>query len=194
MMQALKVLIAEDESLIAAGLENDIRKSGHTVVGHAKDGIMVLPLVKKLQPDVVLMDINMPGMNGLEAAEQLAGEAPTAIVILTGYSDVNFINKASELGVEGYLIKPVTADDIKPVLELAYRNFQQKRRLIEDVQNAKMDLENRKMIERAKGIVMQMKGMKEAEAMEYLQKKSRDARSKISDVAKKIIEAAKFLD
>jgi two-component system, response regulator PdtaR len=194
MMQNLKVLIVEDESLIAAGLEEHLRKIGHIVAGHAKDGQSVLPMVKKLNPDVVLMDINMPGMNGLEAVERLVAEAPVATVILTGYNDVNFINKASELGVEGYLIKPVTEADLKPALEVAYRNFQQKRKLLEEVQAAKLDLENRKLVEKAKGILMDLKGLKEAEAMAYLQNKSRDTRSKITDVAKKIIKAASVLD
>lgn len=193
-MQTLKILIVEDEALIAAGLEAHLRKIGHTVVGHAKDGQSVLPMVKSLNPDVVLMDINMPGMNGLEAVEQLVAESPVATVILSGYSDVNFVNKASELGVEGYLIKPVTGEDLKPALEVAYKSFQQKRKLMEDIQVAKMDLENRKLVEKAKGIVMEMKGLKEADAMAYLQKKSRETRSKITDVAKKIIKAASMFD
>lgn len=194
MMQALKVLIVEDEFLIAAGLQANLKKIGHIVVGHAKDGQSVLPMVKSLSPDVVLMDINMPGMNGLEAAEELVTKAPVATIILTGYSDVDFISKASELGLEGYLVKPVTEEDLRPALELAYKNFQQKRKLLEDVQTAKMDLENRKLIEKAKGVVMKMKGLSEAEAMAFLQKKSRDSRCRMIDVAKKLIKAANMLD
>ena len=193
-MQTLKVLIVEDESLIAAGLQAHLQKIGHAVVGHAKDGQSVLPMVKTLNPDIVLMDINMPGINGLEAAELLVAEAPVAIVILTGYSDVNFINKASELGIEGYLVKPVTEEDLKPALELAAKNFQHKRKLRADVETVKLDLENRKLVEQAKGILMEMKGLKEAEAMAMLQKKSRDSRTKITDVARKIIKAASMLE
>jgi AmiR/NasT family two-component response regulator len=193
-LQTLKVLIVEDESLIAAGLQAQLKKIGHIVIGHAKDGQTAMAMVKKLNPDLVLMDINMPGMNGLEAAERLAVETPVAMVILTGYSEVSFINKASELGIEGYLVKPVTEEDLKPALELAYKNFRQKRKLREEVQIVKQDLENRKLVEQAKGIVMKMKGLTEAEAMVFLQNKSRDSRCKISEVARKIIKAAQLLE
>ena len=193
-MQKLKVLIAEDESIIAAGLESQLKKIGHSVVGQAEDGKAVLPLVKRLKPDVVLMDINMPTLNGLQAARQISAQAPVAIVILTGYSEVKLINEASEIGVENYLIKPVDENDLKPALELAYQNFQRKQSLMKEVETSKFALEERKLIEHAKGILMDHKGIKESEALALLQKKSRENRIKMSEVARKIIAAAKDLD
>ncbi len=193
-MQKLKVLIAEDESIIAAGLESQLKKIGHSVVGQAEDGKAVLPLVKRLKPDVVLMDINMPTLNGLQVARQISAQAPVAIVILTGYSEVKLINEASEIGVENYLIKPVDENDLKPALELAYQNFQRKQSLMKEVETSKFALEERKLIEHAKGILMDHKGIKESEALALLQKKSRENRIKMSEVARKIIAAAKDLD
>jgi AmiR/NasT family two-component response regulator len=194
-MEKLKVLIAEDESLIAAGLESQLQKSGYMVVGLAKDGKIAVSLTKRLKPDVVLMDINMPEMSGLEAArELLAEQIPVAIVILTGYSEVELIREASDIGVEAYLIKPVDESDLKPALELAYSNFQRKRNLVKETEVLKTTLEERKLIEHAKGILMDLKGIKEAEALSLLQKKSRDTRRKMTEVAKSIIEAAKQLN
>jgi two-component system, response regulator PdtaR len=191
-MERLKVLIAEDESLIAAGLESQLIKSGFSVVGQAGNGKIAVSLVKRLKPDVILMDINMPEMSGLEAARTLQNEGiPVAVVILTGYSEVDLIREATSIGVEAYLIKPVDGDDLKPALELAYSNYQRKQVLLKEKETLQSTLEERKLVEHAKGILMDMKGMKESEALALLQKRSRDTRRKISEVAKTIIEAAK---
>jgi len=190
----VKVFIAEDESLIAEGLRFQLQTVGYEVVGMVNDGNAVLTGVQATQPDVVLMDINIPGIGGLEAARLLTEYCPVAVVILTGYNDSELVREAADIGVEAYLVKPVDENDLKPALELAYANFSRKRQLKEEATKTRNALAERKLIERAKGLLMDLKQLSEPEAMAFLQKKSRDSRQKISQVAREIIEAIKRLE
>jgi len=190
----LNVMLVEDESLIAEGLRVELKKYGFSISGIVRNGLDVLREAKEKKPDLILMDINIPGKNGLEVAQQLLIEYPVAVVILTGYSDYEYVKQAAKIGVEGYLLKPVDGNDLKPALEVAYSNFIRKRNLSEELARSKEDLDNRKTIERAKGILMDVKGLKENEAMVILQKKSRNTGRKIIDVAKEIIDAFKKIE
>ncbi|HHV62770.1 MAG TPA: response regulator [Firmicutes bacterium] len=192
-MGTLRVLIAEDESLVAMGIRAQLESLGYEVVGEAADGAEAVSLCERVRPDVVIMDINMPRMDGVEAARAISERCPTPVVILTGYSDRELVERAADAGVFAYLVKPVDEHDLGPAIEVALARFDEERRLAAEARSAREALEARKLVERAKGILMDRLGLGEAEAMRLLQKKSRDQNKKLVDMARQIIEADKIL-
>ncbi|NPV52012.1 MAG: response regulator [Firmicutes bacterium] len=181
MFRRLKVLVAEDESLVAMGLKSALKRLGHEVIGQAFDGLEAVEMSKRLQPELVLMDINMPKLDGIEAAKLINEHNPIPVIIISGYSQADLISRATEAGVYGYLVKPVDKTDLAPAIDVAFGRFEETLRF-------KRSLEERKLIERAKGVLMDKRGLRENEAMKYLERQSQNTNEKLAIVAKKILE------
>jgi AmiR/NasT family two-component response regulator len=184
----LRVLVADDEALIRMGLRTMLAEAGYQVVGEAGDGRRALDLIRKLDPDLVFLDIKMPEPDGLSVAEQVLAEGPRPIVVLTAYGDREYVDRAKRVGVMAYLVKPIKEADLVPTIELALTHFRTMGTLSGEIRSLEEALETRKLIERAKGALMQREGLSEAEAFGKIQKTSRDSRTTMKEVARHILE------
>ncbi|HXF81676.1 MAG TPA: response regulator [bacterium] len=187
MSTPLRVLIADDEAVIRLGLRAMLEDQGYQVVGEAADGKRALDLVGKLRPDLVILDIKMPHLDGLAAARALLVERAVPVVILTAYADREFVRQAREAGVLAYLVKPVRESDLRPAVEMAMGRFREIQALRAEIGDLEETLRTRKLIERAKGILMRREGVDEAAAFARIQKQARDARTTMRAVAEAII-------
>ena len=185
----MRIFLAEDDPIILSGFCMMIRALGHEVVGVATDGAEAAKKVLEVQPDLVLMDINMPKMDGISAIEACNREKIFPCIIITGYKDEEQIKRATVAGVYGYLNKPVDEYQLRAEISVVIERHKEHIRLEQELINAKNSLEERKIIERAKGIVMDKMNLKEADAFSFLQKKSRDKNMKLINVAHEIIKA-----
>ncbi len=192
-MESLKILIAEDETLITVSITKMLENIGHTVVGRARTGKEAVEKALELLPDLVLMDIKMEDMDGLEASRQILARKPLPIVILTAFSQEDLIEQANEIGVSAYLVKPVSESDLLPVLVLARSRFKQFQALQQEVGDLKEALRTRKLIEQAKGILMQKEGITEADAFKRIQQQSRNRNIPMARLAEAIITASDLL-
>jgi response regulator NasT len=190
-MKDLKVLIAEDEYLILMGLKSNLENLGCKVVGEATNGKELVKLALEKKPELIIADINLPVMDGLEALRRISQKVFIPTLIVSGYDDEELIDKAKNLGVLGYLIKPIDESDLKAAIEIALSRFEDIKNLKNELEVTKETLESRKLIEKAKGIIMERLQLNEEESMKFLQKKSRNSNKKLVDVAKEIIEADK---
>jgi response regulator NasT len=184
-----RIIIADDESIVRADLKEMLANLGYLVVGDVGDGQSAVNLARELKPDVVLMDIKMPNMDGIEAARILTEEQIAPVVLLTAYGQKELVDQAKEAGVVGYLVKPFRESDLLPAIEVAlsrFNEFKTVQQEVEDLQNA---LETRKLVERAKGILMDTQGMDEGEAFRKIQKMSMNTRKPMKEVAEAIILA-----
>ena len=163
-MERTRVIIADDESVVRIDLREALTELGYLVVGDVGDGQSAVNMARELDPDVVVMDIKMPGLDGIEAAQVLTQEKIAPVVLLTAYSQRELIDRAKEAGVVGYLVKPFRETDLTPAIELAMARFSEFRALEEEVDNLAEALETRKKVERAKGILMDQHGLTETEA------------------------------
>lgn len=182
-----RVVIAEDESIIRLDLKEMLTESGYEVVGEAGDGAEAVRLAFDLAPDVVIVDLKMPVMNGVEAARQITGARICPVVVLTAYSQRALVEKAIDSGAMSYLVKPFSKSDLLPAIEVAIARFKEARALEEKVKKLEDHLETRKLVERAKGILMSREGLDEASAFRKIQKNSMDRRKSIAEVAAEII-------
>ena len=192
-MARLRVLVAEDDALTALNLREQLESLGHQVVAEARDGQEAVQMADRVRPDAVVMDIKMPGMDGVDAAREIAARQPCPIVLLTAYDEPDLVARAAEAGVFAYMMKPADARDLEPTLRLAcsrFQEFQALRGQIDDLQEA---LRVRKVVERAKGILMERQGLAEAEAFRRMQKRARDTNRKLGEVAEAIIAADQLL-
>jgi two-component system, response regulator PdtaR len=192
-MKALRIVVAEDETIVALSIISQLEELGHAVVGDATDGLDAIEICSKQQPDLVVMDINMPRMNGIQAAKTIKERFQIPVVIVSGYSDETLISEAANAGVFSYLIKPVTKQNLAPAIEVALKNHTEYHKVIEESDRLKKELEERKLIERAKGILMDRKKLSEPEAMKKLQKMSSERNLKLINIAKEIINANELL-
>jgi two-component system, response regulator PdtaR len=188
-LERTRVIIADDESLVRTDLREALTELGYLVVGEVGDGQSAVNMARELDPDVVVMDIKMPGMDGIEAAQVLTQEKIAPVVLLTAYSQKELIDRAKEAGVVGYLVKPFRETDLAPAIELAIARFAEFRTLEQEVDNLAEALETRKKVERAKGILMDQQGMTETEAFRKIQKMSMNTRRPMKEVAEAIILA-----
>ncbi|HJR44078.1 MAG TPA: response regulator [Actinomycetota bacterium] len=186
--QPTKVLIAEDEAIIRLDLKEMLEEEGLAVVGEASDGEAALRLAAEKAPDLVIMDIKMPGMDGLAAAEKLSETGATAILILTAFSQKDLVQRAAEAGAMGYLVKPFQKSDLMPAIEVALARHAQLRALREESSGLAEQLETRKLVDRAKGKLIDVQGMSEADAFRHIQKKAMDERRPMRDIAAAILE------
>ena len=187
--QKTKVLIADDEALIRQDIKEILIEAGYDVVAEAKDGYHALELAKQTYPDLMVLDIKMPNINGLEAAEEIQATLNKRIptVILTAYNQPELIQKAGEIGAFAFLTKPARPQDLIASIETARHRAKELENLQGDIADLKEKLEIRKLVEKAKGIVMKKLQLDEPEAMHYLQKKSMNDRVSIKKVAEEII-------
>src|SRR5438445_5826303 len=187
------VLICEDEGLTALRLKKALSSLGYEVVGEAKNGEEAVALAERLKPDAILMDIRMPKLDGIAATERIMSARPTAIVMITAYSERELVDAAVRAGASGYLVKPVSDEQIEPALAVALNRFAELRELNGELSDLKEALEARKVVERAKGILMRRLQLPEDEAYKRLQKLSRDRRQTLKQTAEQVLAAADLL-
>ena len=182
-----RIVVAEDESLIRMDIVETLKDQGFDVVGEAGDGLKAIELAKELKPDLMVMDIKMPDMDGLSAAEQIA-KLRIPVVFLTAFNQQELVSRASEVGAMAFLVKPFSPEDLLPAIEVALSRFQQLTQLESEVSNLTERLETRKLVERAKGVLGVQMGLSEPDAFRWIQKAAMDRRIGMVDVAKTILD------
>jgi AmiR/NasT family two-component response regulator len=192
-VRSLRVVIAEDEPLVTQTLTEQLRHLGHRVIGEAANGEEVVNMVLDARPDLVIMDIKMPKLSGLQASRTIMEKAPVPIILLTAYTDDAFIEEAASVGAMAYLVKPVDERDLVPAIRLAVSQFEQLQSLRREVDDLREALETRKLVERAKGVLMRRLNLTEEEAFNRIQRQARNRQAKMRDIAKAIIEADEIM-
>jgi AmiR/NasT family two-component response regulator len=185
-----RVVIAEDEALIRLDLKEMLEEDGYVVAGEASDGEAAVKLTESLRPDLVIMDIKMPGLDGISAAERITADHLAPVVILTAFSQRDLVMRARDAGAMAFLVKPFTKADLVPAIEIAVSRFQEFSALESEVTNLKDRLEVRKLLDRAKGLLQAERGMTEAEAFRWIQKSSMDRRMTMRAVAEEVLQSA----
>jgi response regulator NasT len=188
-MESLRVLIADDESLRVMSLKGQLESLGHKVVGEASNGKEAISLARELKPDIALLDIKMPELDGIEAAKKITQERPIPIILLTAFSEKELAERAAEANVAAYLMKPVSEHDLLPAIALAVSRFKEFQSLHQEVDNLRDALETRKLVERAKGILMRRLNLTEEEAFRRMQRRSQNENKKLGEIAEAIITA-----
>jgi AmiR/NasT family two-component response regulator len=181
----LRIVVAEDEALIRMDLVEMLEREGYEVVGEAANGSEAIAKVREQKPDIALFDVKMPIKDGITAAQELRGEVP--IVMLTAFSQRELIERANSAGVMAYLIKPFTITDLIPAIEVARTRFFERQILEGEIENLSARLEARKLLERAKGILMRDRAMSEPEAFTWLQRSAMDRRISMAEVARSLV-------
>jgi two-component system, response regulator PdtaR len=189
MSMCLRVLIADDESIRLLSLGSQLAALGHQVVAEATRGDEAVQLAAETKPDLAIMDIKMPVMDGIEAAERITQARPIPIILLTAYSETQLVERAARANISAYLMKPVAEEDLHPAITLALTRFQEFESLRREVADLREALEARKVVEKAKGILMRRLDLSEEEAFRRLQKQSQDTNRKLSEVAEAIVMA-----
>lgn len=182
-----RIVVAEDESLIRLDIVETLKDQGFDVVGEAGDGLLAIELAKDLKPDLMVMDIKMPDMDGLSAAEQIA-KLRIPVVFLTAFNQQELVSRASEVGAMAFLVKPFSPEDLLPAIEIALSRHQQLIQLESEISDLTERLETRKLVERAKGVLGTKMGLSEPEAFRWIQKAAMDRRIGMVDVAKTILD------
>jgi AmiR/NasT family two-component response regulator len=182
-------VIADDESIIRMDLREMLTSLGYLVVGEAGDGLSAVNLGRELKPDLVIMDIKMPDLDGIAAAKILTEERIAPVLLLTAFSQTELVEGAKEAGVVGYIVKPFRESDLVPSIEIALSRFKEFRILEKEAQSLRDTLETRKLVERAKGVLMDTQNLKEAEAFRKIQKLSMNTRKSMREVAEAILLA-----
>ncbi len=191
--RSLRILIAEDESVTALGLEQDLRSLGHTVIGIAGDGETAVSMARNLSPDLVIMDVRMPYLGGLEAAARIHDERPVPIIIVTAYSDPETLGRAAGAPVFHYLVKPVNAAQLGAAITVAEARHAEWLKHQRESLDLRRKLEDRKVIERAKGIIMEREGIAESAAYRLLQRTSQSRNMAMADLARSLIAAEELM-
>ena len=184
----IRVVIAEDEAIIRLDLKETLEEEGYEVVGETGRGDEAVELVKQHRPDLAILDVKMPGMDGLEAASAITAEKDAAVLILTAFSQRDLIEKARDAGALAYLVKPFQKSELIPAVEVALGRFQEMKALADENLSLADQLETRKLVDRAKGKLMDLHDMAESEAFRFLQKTAMDTRSTLKAVAQDVID------
>ncbi len=186
----MRVLIADDDPIIRLDLRQMLESLGHEVVAEAEDGKQAVESAQELKPDICVLDVKMPLMDGIDAAQVLADEGVAPVILLTAYSDQELISRAKDAGVFGYLVKPFKPSDLSPAITVARARFESNNQLKKEVEGLQERLEARKTVEKAKGILMTQQGLPESEAYRRIQTQAMSARKSMREVAEAIILAS----
>ncbi len=189
MAQQIRLVIADDESIIRMNLKETLVGLGYLVVGEAGAGVSVINVARELKPDLVLMDIKMPKLDGIQAARILTEEKIAPVLLLTAYSDRDLVDRAKEAGVVNYVVKPFREAELLPAIEIAMARYQEFLEMDKQISDLKEVLDTRKIVERAKGILMDTQGLKEAEAFRKIQQLSMNTRKSMKEIAQAILLA-----
>lgn len=182
-----RVIVAEDESVIRLDIVEMLREVGYDVVGEAGDGESAVRLAEELRPDLVVMDIKMPKLDGISAAEKIARASIAPVVLLTAFSQKELVERARDAGAMAYVVKPFTAADLVPALEIAQSRYQEIQALESEIADMTDRFETRKLVERAKGLLISNMGLTEPEAFRWIQKTSMDRRLTMREVAETVL-------
>ncbi|REE99772.1 response regulator receiver and ANTAR domain protein [Thermomonospora umbrina] len=187
---ARRVVIAEDEALIRLDLKEMLQEDGYEVVGEAGDGETAVRLAGELRPDLVILDVKMPVLDGISAAERISAERIAPVVILTAFSQRELVKRATDAGAMAYLVKPFTKTDLVPAIEMAVSRYEEIRALEAEVGTLTERLETRKVVDRAKGLLQEANGWSEPQAFRWIQKTSMDRRLTMRAVADAVVAGA----
>ncbi|MER5884394.1 response regulator [Streptomyces sp. NPDC001941] len=183
-----RVVIAEDEALIRLDLKEMLEEEGYAVVGEAGDGAKAVELAREHRPDLVILDVKMPVLDGISAAEKIAGESIAPVLMLTAFSQRELVERARDAGAMAYLVKPFSKSDVVPAIEMAVSRFAELRALEQEVADLAQRLETRKLVDRAKSVLQTQYGLTEPAAFRWIQKTSMDRRMSMQQVAEAVIE------
>jgi two-component system, response regulator PdtaR len=182
-----RVLIAEDEALIRLDLKEMLEEEGYAVVAEVADGQQAVEQAQELRPDLVILDIQMPVLDGLSAAEQIASSRVAPVIVLTAFSQRELVERARDAGAMAYLVKPFSKNDLVPAIEVARARFAEMTALDGEVRTLEERLETRKVVERAKGVLMTEQGMTEADAFRWIQRTAMNERTSMKALAERIL-------
>jgi two-component system, response regulator PdtaR len=185
--ETTRVLIAEDEALIRLDLKEMLEEEGYTVVAEVGDGQQAVEQAQQLRPDLVILDIQMPVLDGLSAAEQIAGARTAPVIVLTAFSQRELVERARDAGAMAYLVKPFSKNDLVPAIEVARARFTEMTALDSEVRTLEERLEARKVVEKAKGKLMAERGITEAEAFRWIQRTAMNERTSMKALAEKLL-------
>ncbi len=188
-MKPLRMVIADDDGLTLMVLRKILSSMGHEIVGEAGDGQQAVALAREKEPDLMILDIRMPQMDGLEAARLVQEHRPVPIIILSAFTESGLGSEAADAGAHAYLVKPFSASQLKPAIELALANFERSKQMEQKLQQMNVALETRKLVERAKGILMRRTGLDEEAAYLTMQKTARNENKRLADIARAVIES-----
>jgi two-component system, response regulator PdtaR len=186
----LRVVIAEDEAIIRMDLRETLEEEGYEVIGETGRGDQAVELVRGLQPDLAILDIKMPGMDGLEAARIINGEKICGVLMLTAFSQREVVEQARDAGALAFLVKPFQKSDLIPAIEVAMGRFRELRSLTGEIDALGEQLESRKVVDRAKGLLMDEMGMSETDAFGFIQRTAMSERTRMRDVADRILDGS----
>jgi response regulator NasT len=182
-----RLVIAEDEALIRLDLRETLEEEGYEVVGETSRGDEIVALVRARRPDLAILDINLPGGDGLTAAAEITAERLAAVLILTAFSQRELVDRAREAGALAYLVKPFQRNDLVPAMELALGRFEEMKALEEAFKDLEERMEVRTLVERAKGVLMDELDMKESDAFRWIQRRAMDGRTTMRDVSVQVL-------
>jgi len=185
-MSMTRILIAEDETLIRMDLSEMLKEAGYEVVGEATDGLEAIELAKQLKPDLAILDVKMPKLDGISAASEIISICPT--LMLTAFSQRELVERARDAGVMGYVVKPFTIADLIPAIEIAFSRFIELSKLRVEISDLSERLETRKLLDRAKGVLMQTLNLSEVQAYQWIQKTAMDQRISMKELALGILD------
>ncbi|MEU4095684.1 MULTISPECIES: response regulator [Streptomycetaceae] len=186
--QTTRVVIAEDEALIRLDLKEMLEEEGYSVVGEAGDGETAVKLAEELRPDLVILDVKMPVLDGISAAERIAKEKIAPVLMLTAFSQRELVERARDAGAMAYLVKPFSKSDVVPAIEMAVSRFTELRALEEEIADLSLRLETRKLVDRAKSVLQTKYGLTEPAAFRWIQKTSMDRRMTMQAVAQAVLD------
>jgi AmiR/NasT family two-component response regulator len=192
--ETIRVIIAEDEALIRLDLKEMLEEEGYSVVAEVGDGQQAVDRATELRPDLVILDIQMPVLDGLSAAEQIASARIAPVIVLTAFSQRELVERARDAGAMAYLVKPFSKNDLVPAIEVARARFSEMTALDSEVRTLEERLETRKVVEKAKGLLMAEQGISEAEAFRCIQRTAMNQRTSMKALAQSIVDAGAVAD